>query len=84
MAVWLQIFSSATQRYVLSEYQPILLSENRGPTKNFLQLKHRIFVSVSAGGSRFFGQNLVIFKTSKHPNLNLDGYSYIEKTVVVI
>jgi hypothetical protein len=30
LAVRFQIFSSATQRYVLSEYQPILLYGNRG------------------------------------------------------
>ena len=30
VAVQFQIFSLATQRYVFSEYQPILLSENRG------------------------------------------------------
>ena len=55
-----------------------------GPTYNFLQLKHRIFISVLAGGSRFIGRNLIKFKTSKYPNLNLDGYSYIEKIVVAI
>jgi hypothetical protein len=35
VSVRFQIFSSSTQRYVLSEYQPIMLSENRG---GYLQL----------------------------------------------
>jgi hypothetical protein len=29
-------------------------------------------------------RNLIKFKTTKYPNLNLDGYSYIEQIVVAI
>ena len=47
VAVRFQIFSSATQRYVLSEYQPFLFSENRWATYNFLQFIHRIFSALA-------------------------------------